>query len=68
MRNDVSNLGTPAGVAVGGEVVISAFLRRDGVSDSFDIGGIMLMKMHEDVLLVAEQEGHAIIMCGVDAL
>ena len=27
MWNGVSNLGTPAGVAVGGEVVLSAFLR-----------------------------------------
>ena len=68
MGNGVFNLGTPLGVAVGCEVVLSAFLRRDGVSECFDIGGICLMEIHVDGFLVEEREGYATIMHGVDVL
>ena len=68
MWNGVSNLGTPTGIAVGDEVVLSAFLRRDGISESFNIGGVRLTEIHVDGLLVAGRERYVIIMRGVDVL
>ena len=68
MWNGVFNLKTPACVDVGCEVVLSTFLRRDGVGESFNVGGVCLMEIHKDGLLVAGHEGYAIIMCGVDLL
>ena len=68
MGNGITDLQTPAGVAVGREEVFLAFVGRDCVREGFDIRGIWLMEIHVDGFIVAGQEGYAKITRGVDIL
>ena len=51
MGGGIVDLGSPAHVDVGGEVVFSAFLRRNSAGESFNIGGIWLVKIYMDGML-----------------
>ena len=55
----IANLGSPTRVTVSGEVVFSAFLRRNSVGENFDIRGIWLVKIHVDGFLGLGREGYA---------
>ena len=66
VRNGITDLRTPADVAVGRDEVFLAFLGRDCFREGFNIRGIWLIKMHVDGFLLVRQEGYAKIMRGVD--
>ena len=68
MGGGITNLRTPAGVAVGCHVVFLAFLRGDWVRESFDVRFIWLMKIHVDGFLVTGRKGYSKIMSGVYVL
>ena len=48
MGDSITNFGAPASVTVGGEMVFSAFLRRNVVFVSFKIGGARVVKIQVD--------------------
>ena len=68
MGHGISNLGSPASVTVDCEMVLSALLRRNGISEIFDIGGVRVVDIHVNGLLGVGQEGYDKVVGGVDIL